>query len=176
MRAIFSHSLAIAMSYHLTVLMFSCTGVYHKYDTIVYPKRTEISRSMTEKMSDYYTKIKGWFFKKTQTEESKDSFAPMEFYEMSVFCLHSYLDKYKDMICQGNFQQTTNIVEAVNDIAHIFNSLLSFYVRTPGIHGNSFMEQVPDANKYREVCAVLLVFRNLLLLSCNLVGPSEVTK
>ncbi len=124
---------------------------------IVYPKKTQVSKSWMEKVADYASRFKGWVTRKKKAGGSKDEeeFVPMDFYDMSVFSLHSYLEKYKDIVCEGRFQQGTNIIEIVNSVAHVFNSLLSFAVSTQGhtrYGSRTVLEQVPDTNKYKEVC------------------------
>ena len=106
-------------------------------------------------MADYANKFKGWFTrKKQQSSGSKDEeeFVPMDFFDMSVFCFRSYLERYKTIVCEGNFQQGTNIVDIVDDVTHVFNSLLSFHIYTQGYGAHSVIVQVPDTHKYREVC------------------------
>ena len=134
-------------------------GEYHKYDTIVYPKKTQVSKTWKEKVSD---KVSGIFssiniFRSKQSGDSKEEeeLIPMEFYDMSIFCLHCYLDEYKDMVCKGRFQQGANIILDAKRVAHIFHSLLSFPLRTMGFFGYSFVAEVPNPNKYREVCSLI---------------------
>ena len=130
--------------------------MYHKYDTVVYPRKTQISKTLYEKMADYASKVKGWFTRKKQTGGSKDEeeFVPMDFFDMSVFCFQSYLEQYKTVMCEGNFQQGTNIIEIVDSVTHVFDSLLSFPISTQGDGAHTVLQQVPDTNKYREVCEV----------------------
>ena len=124
-------------------------GEYHKYDTIIYPKKT---KSWAEKFSDWFS------FLKKQSGDSKDEeeFITMEFYDMSKFCLQSYLGKYKDMVCEGRFQQGTNIVLDADRVAYIFLSLLSFPLQTVGGFGCNCVAVVPNRNKYKEVCSFIL--------------------
>ena len=123
-------------------------GEYHKYDTIVYPQKTQVRR---EKLSD---KISGFIniFRSKKSDDSKEEeeLIPMEFYDMSVFCLHCYLGEYKDMVCKGRFQQGANIILDAKRVVHIFFSLLSFNLYTISILGYDLVE-VPNPNKYREV-------------------------
>ena len=125
--------------------------IYHKYDMIVYPKKTQISKSFLETISD---KFKGWFTRKKKTNESKEveEFVPMKFSEMSVFCLQSYLEEYKTIVLEGNFQQGTNIIETVDSIIHVLNSLTSFAIHTQGLFAHTVALEVSDKNKYKGVC------------------------
>lgn len=112
--------------------------MYHKYDMIVYPKKTQISKSLLET-------LKGLF----STRKSEE-FIPMDLYNMSIFCLRSYLENYESIMCEGKFQQGTNIIELVDNVIYIFDSLMSFAVRTQGFA--TFLQEVPNKNKYRGVC------------------------
>ena len=81
----------------------------------------------------------------------------MGFYDMSVFCLHCYLNGYKDMVCKGKFQQGANIVLDAKRVAHIFHSLSTFHIiRAMSISGYAIVAEVPNPNKYREVCLFIL--------------------
>ena len=112
---------------------------------IVYPKKTQISKSILET-------LKGWLsIKKSKDEEE---FTPMDLYNMGVFCLQSYLEKYKSIMCEGKFQQGTNIIELVDSVDHVFNSLMSFTIRTQRFA--SLIQEVPTKNKFRGVCENLL--------------------
>ena len=114
-------------------------GEYHKYDTMVYPQQTQVRR---EKLSDMVSGIS-----RSKKSKEEEELIPMEFYDMSVFCLYCYLDEYKDMVCKGRFQQGANIVLDANRVVHIFFSLLSFNLHTIGYD----VVEVPNPNKYREV-------------------------
>ena len=132
-------------------------GEYHKYDTIVYPMKTQVSKSWSEKVSDKVSDfVSRYVFRKKQSHDSKEEeeLIPMGFYDMSVFCLQCYLGKYKDMVCEGRFQQGTDITLDANRVAHIFYSLSSISLRTTGYYGRTFVVEIPylKINKYREVC------------------------
>ena len=124
--------------------------IYHKYDMIVYPKKTQISRSILETISDYASKFTGWFTGRKKTNESKEveEFVPMKFSEMSAFCLQSYLEEYKTIVREGRFQRGTNVTEIVDSVLYVFNSLMSFVIRTQGRHARTVSPEVPDKDKY----------------------------
>ena len=140
---------------------FLCIGpgekIYHKYDMIVYPKKTQISKTMLDTISNYASRFGRWITRKKILKalpgESKEEeeFVPMSFSEMCVFCLRSYLEEYKTVVCEGKFQQGTNIIEIIDDVVHVFSSLKSFAVRTQGYSAHTVLQQVPD-DKYTEVC------------------------
>jgi hypothetical protein len=121
---------------------------YHKYDMIVYPKKTQVSKSVLKKLS---TKFKGGA--KTSGSNEEEEFVPMSISEMSVFCLQSYLNKYKVIVCEGNFQQGSNVIQLVDNIMNVFNSLASFSIRVPTLlYWRTVAVEVSDMNGYREVC------------------------
>ena len=121
---------------------------------IVYPKKTQISKSVREKLSKYATKLKGWVTQKKKTSGSNEveEFVPMNISEMSIFCLQSYLEESKINVCEGNYQPGTNVFQIVDNIIHIFNSLASFAIRTHGLFPRTISVEVADKNEYREVC------------------------
>ena len=126
-----------------------CVGpekkIYHKYDMIVYPRKTQISKTILQT-------VKGWF--STKKSKDEEEFIPMDLYNMGVFCLQSYLEKYRSVIREGNFQPGTNIIEPVNSVAHVFDSLMSFTIRTQGFVTHT--QEVPTKNKFRGVCENIL--------------------
>ena len=137
--------------------------IYHKYDMIVYPKKTQISKSMREKLSKYATKLKGWVTQKNKTSGSNEveEFVPMNISEMSGFCLQSYLEEYKIIVCEGNFQQGSNVIKIVDSIIYVFNSLASFAVHTHGFFSRTITVEVSDKNIYKEVCETQSIFYNI---------------
>ena len=83
----------------------------------------------------------------------------MKFYEMTVFCLRSYLEQYKTIVCEGKFQQGTNIMEIIESIIFVLESLAFFAIRTQGYRigtqgfwARTFDLEVPDMRKYKGVC------------------------
>jgi hypothetical protein len=134
----------------------TCIGpekkIYHKYDMIVYPKKTQISNTILET-------LKGWFSAKKSKDE--EEFIPLDLYDMGVFCLQSYLEEYKRIMCEGNFQQGTNIIELVDSVDHVFNSLMSFTIRTQRFV--SLIQEVPTKNNFRGVCEDFSIFNNFAI-------------
>ena len=74
------------------------------------------------------------------------------YYDMQVFCLHAYLAKYKNMVCQGHLHKGTDSFIVADHMSHIYHSLLSFWVRTQGSSRYSVKVEISDVKKYREVC------------------------
>ena len=125
------------------------SGEYHKYDTIVYPKKT---KSWTEKFSELFS------FRTKQSGDSKEEeeLTPMGFYNMSIFCLQCYLSKYENMVYKGMFQQGSSIVPDADRVAHIFHSLKTVHLRTVSAFFESSVDvEVPNLNKYRQVCSFI---------------------
>ena len=123
-------------------------GEYHKYDTIVYPKKTQVSKSWKETLSGYVSRL--FSRKKTSDVSKEEEFVPMEFQEMYADCLRCYLEDYKDMVCEGRFHQGSNFGVAVKKISHILSSISSFHLCHMGPHGQAFYVSVPDL-KIKEV-------------------------
>ena len=128
--------------------------VYHKYDMIIYPKKTQVSKSMRQKLS---TKLKGWVIKKQSNGSNEvEEFVPMSISDMGVFCLWSYLKEYEVIVCEGSFQQGSNVIQLVDSIINIFNSLASFFIRIQTYFGwRAITVEVCDKNGYKEVCDTL---------------------
>lgn len=115
---------------------------------MVYPKKTQVSKSWRETLSGYVSRL--FSRKKTSDEPKEEEFVPMEFQEMYAVCLRCYLEEYKDMVCEGRFQQGSNFGLAVKKISHILSSISSFHLRPMGPHGQAFYVSVPDS-KVKEV-------------------------
>ena len=114
--------------------------VYHKYDTIVYPKTTKVSPTLRERFTAALM-----FWKRSSNDE--EEFIPLDLLKMNVLCLNFYLEKYKTLVCHGSFQEGHDIIGLVNEISHIFESLSRFRIHS----GMAMMAQVPNLNDFREV-------------------------
>lgn len=122
---------------------------------IIYPKKTQISKSILETISDYASRFKGWITRKKKTTSSEvEEFVPMKFYEMSAFCLRSYLEEYKTIVCEGKFQQGTNIMEIVDSVTFVLNSLIPYAImRSYGYYALTIdLLDASDKKKYKGVC------------------------
>ena len=121
---------------------------------IVYPKKTQLSKTTMEIISNYASRFGRWITRKKKAGGSKEEqeFVPMSFSEMSVFCLRSYLEEYKTIVCEGKLQQGTNTIEIVDSVIHVLNSLTSFAIRTQGYFAHVIDLEVSDKNKYKRVC------------------------
>ena len=132
------------------------SGVYHQYDTVVYPKKTKISKSFLERVKE--TGIVGAIggaigslFGRGSTQQkdaSKDTdFKPLLPQEMGELCLKAYLAEYEEKLCTGDFP---SIPLTAEDINHIFESLYYQVI----IYPNSYMPSIEDLDggKLKKVC------------------------
>ena len=120
-----------------------CLGTYHQYDTVVYPKNIT-SKSFYERAKEK-AKTFFWWSSDSQSQE-EENITILSPFEMGKFCLHVYLDGYKQMLCSGSFPQQANIQMIVEEICKIFallyNPVISY--STPSV-------QKLD-RKFTEVC------------------------
>ena len=103
-------------------------GTYHQYDTIAYPKKTIVAKTWAGKAKATMAAI-GGLFGLGQTSRSTESvkeleLKPLSSQEMGKYCLAVYLDGYRKMLASGNFPQQFDIRELVEDIHHVYSSLL----------------------------------------------------
>lgn len=98
------------------------------------------------------TKLKGWGIKQRLNEV--EELVPMSFSEMIIFCLWSYLNGYEIIVCGGNFHSGSNVIQLVENIIDVFNSLASFTICKISYSGlrTVTMVEVSDKNAFREVC------------------------
>lgn len=149
-------------------MLLHCIGCYHKYDTIVYPKKIHVSQSWRKSLASFastaaskFTSLLGFDLKK-ETSDSKDKeelkLTPLSIYEMSVFCLEYYLGMYKDMVIHGNFHPHFDVFKSANEVRHVHSSMQNFFVFAGGV---SIMVTVPQVNVFREVS---LTFKILIFI------------
>ena len=132
------------------------SGVYHQYDTVVYPKKTKISKSFLERVKE--TRIVGAiggtigsFFGRGSTQQGdapKDrDFKPLLPQDMGELCLKAYLAEYEEKLCTGDFPSIQSTAE---DINHIFESLYHQVI----VNQNSYMPITKDLDggKIKQVC------------------------
>ena len=132
-----------------------CLGTYHQYDTVVYPKNIT-SKSFYERAKEK-AKTFFWWSSDSQSQE-EENITILSPFEMGKFCLHVYLDGYKQMLCSGSFPQQANIQMIVEEICKIFallyNPVISY--STPSV-------QKLD-RKFTEVCFFFLYDKSLQAL------------
>ena len=112
------HNIIDTISHHFI-------GEYSHYDTIIYPHDLKVESGMVER-------LKGWFKTWSKSESTGDSTdVEMQFLpnaEMAKFCLETYLEEYKTMMCATNVLEKFDIVQLVTQITRIYKMTLS-----PGI-------------------------------------------
>ena len=102
-------------------------GTYHQYDTVVYPQKTKISKSFTEKFKETVGTIGGAIgslFGRSSTSQGdttkETDFKPLTLQKMSELCLQTYLAEYEEKLCSGDLLSIQSTAEVIN---HIFESL-----------------------------------------------------
>lgn len=124
-------------------------GEYHKYDTIVYPRGTSISKSFyanfQEKglvmaigkkigsvidsagsaISSLFKSKKSYTIKE---EEDHANFVPLDIASASKFCLQVYLEPVKMKLCEGKIQKGDCVYTMAHGAAHIFNSMSQYWI------------------------------------------------
>ena len=137
-------------------LSLHVSGTYHQYDTVVYPKKTKISKSFLERVKETGLvsaiggKITGWFGRSStpQGDAAKDTdFKPLPPQQMGDLCLKAYLADYEEKLCTGDFPSIQSTAE---DIKHIFESL--YHPVIIHQHSNVPIYKYLDGGKFKEVC------------------------
>ena len=124
-------------------------GECHKYDTIVYPRGTSISRSfyanVREKglitavsqkfgsvvesagsaISSLFKSKKSYTMKE---EEDRANFVPLDNASACKYCLQVYLEPLKMRLCSGKIQKGDCIYTMASRAAHIFHSMSQYWI------------------------------------------------
>ena len=134
------------------------SGAYHQYDTVVYPKKTKISKSFLESVKETGIvsaiggKISGWLGRSStqQGDAAKEmDFKPLLPQQMGELCLKAYLAEYEEKLCSGDFFSIPLTVESIN---HIFESLYHRVI----IHQKAYTPSDKDLHgSFKEVCCLL---------------------
>ena len=85
--------------------------------------------------------------KETGNSKEKDDL-PLNTYEMNVTCLKYYLSEHENLIIQGKFHPRFNMLERLNEINHICQSMQCFPVSVAGV---TKLLQVPQLSDFKEV-------------------------
>ena len=88
---------------------FTSAGVYHKYDTMVYPNKRE---------SSHWQRLKGYF----PFSEPEEFTVPIPDV-MQKDCLDFYLLTYQEQLTEGNFPAQYNISQFIRGIQHIYSHM-----------------------------------------------------
>ena len=130
-------------------MQYFTIGECHKYDTIVYPRGTSISRSFYANVQEkgLITAISQKFgsvvesagsaisslfkSKKSYTmkeEEDHANFVPLDNASACKYCLQVYLEPLKMILCSGKIQQGNCVYTMANRAAHIFHSMSQYWI------------------------------------------------
>ncbi len=101
--------------------MCNTAGVYHQYDSMVFPRDALITRGLSERV---ISSMKNLFWKKDEAT-SKDNLEVPEYHIILQNCLMFYINaSYKGIISTGQFSDSIPITMVVQGIYHIFTCLL----------------------------------------------------
>ena len=100
-----------------TIYVGILLGTYHQYDTVAYPIMTKVTKTLKEKAK---AAIGGLRF--GQSLRSTENVLNSQ--QMGKYCLEVYLDGYKKMLVSANFPQPFDVHKLVEEIQHVYNSLL----------------------------------------------------
>ena len=99
-------------------------GTYHQYDTAVYPKYNKTSKSFLEVAKETAKSVGAMFgFVSNSQPQAEEDITLLSSFEIGKLCLEVYLERYKQMLCSGEFPRHANLQTIVEEICHIFNLL-----------------------------------------------------
>lgn len=99
--------------------VYNTAGVYHKYDSMVFPSDALISRGFGERVMSGLKNL--WPLGKKNEAPSKDNLEVPEYHIILQNCLIFYIDV---IISTGQFSDSLHISRVVQGINHIFTCLL----------------------------------------------------
>lgn len=122
---------------------------------MVYPQKTKISKSFTDKFKETVGTIGGAissFFGRSSTPQGdaakETDFKPLPLQKMGELCLQVYLAEFEEKLCSGIFLSIPSIAE---DINHIFESLYHRMI----FHQHSWVPVTRDLDgRFKEVCCL----------------------
>ena len=96
------------------LLVHHCTtGVYHQYDTMVYPSKRDKSQKYWQK---YWQRFKASLpFSGSEQVPTPDT--------MRKDCLNFYLTKSQELLTEGNLPPQCDISHFIGNIEHIYNHM-----------------------------------------------------
>ncbi|XP_064403130.1 E3 ubiquitin-protein ligase RNF213-like isoform X2 [Halichondria panicea] len=98
-------------------------GVYHQYDSMVFPSDVLITRDLGERFMSGVRSLLLWGKKNEAT--SKDNLEVPEYYIILQNCLMFYIDaNYRAIISTGQFSESFPLAIVVRRVYHIFTCLL----------------------------------------------------
>ncbi len=103
--------------------VYNTAGVYHQYDSMVFPRDALITRDLGERVMSGLKSL--WRWGKKNEATSKDNLEVPEYHIMLQDCLMFYIDTlYRGIISTGQFSDSLPIEMVVQEIYHIFTCLL----------------------------------------------------
>ena len=106
--------------------MYNTAGVYHHYDSMVFPRDALITRGLSERVISGMRSVRNLlpWGKKNETS-SKDNLEVPEYHTILQNCLMFYIDSsYKGIISTGQFSDSLPLAKVVQGIYHIYTCLL----------------------------------------------------
>ena len=101
------------------------SGTYHQYDTVTYPKSAKVTKTWLEKAKATMAAISGFLrFGPSLRSSDELELKPLDSKEMGKLCLQVYLENYEKLLGSGNLPQKYDIPTLVEEIRHVYNSLL----------------------------------------------------
>ncbi len=104
--------------------MCNTAGVYHQYDSMVFPRDALITRGLGERVLSGVKNLLPLWWRKNEVT-SKDNLEVPEYHITLQNCLMFYIDTlYRGIISTGQFSDSLPIATVVQGICHIFTCLL----------------------------------------------------
>ena len=101
------------------------SGTYHQYDTVTYPKSAKVTKTWADKAKAAMAGISGFLgFGPSLRSTDELELKPLDSKEMGKLCLQVYLENYEKLLGSGNFPQKYDIPTLVEEIHHLYISLL----------------------------------------------------
>ncbi len=115
------------------VYVYTTAGVYHQYDSMVFPSNALITRGRSETVWSGLKSLLPWGKK----NEASSKLEVPEYHIILQNCLLFYIDTYREIISTGQFSDSLPIAMVVQRIYHVFTCLLESQF-TEGSRINSF--------------------------------------
>ena len=143
----------------MSICVYNTAGVYHQYDSMVFPSDVLITRDLGERFMSGVRSLLLWGKKNEAT--SKDNLEVPEYYIILQNCLMFYIDaNYRAIISTGQFSESFPLAIVVRRVYHIFTCLLeSQFIYQEGPRIKSFkpsfrkqpLQEVPYCYYYKLV-------------------------
>ena len=109
----------VRCKYHDHACMYDTAGVYHQYDSMVFPSDVLITKGRGERFMSSVKSLLPW------GKKNEDNLEVPEYHTILQNCFMFYIDaNYKEVISTGQFSDSLPIAMVVQRIYHIFTCLL----------------------------------------------------